>query len=71
MTLEKIRALVASLVGIVLAGGAGTAGAWLVVGTQDWPGLVAGIVGVLLAMVIAVLVFAGGVALLKAIGWIE
>ena len=47
------------------------AGAWFLVMPQGWPGLLSGIVGVLIAMVIAVLVFAAGVALLKLVGWIE
>ena len=69
--MAKGRSLVASLTAIILAGGAGAAGAWLLVVPQGWSGLLSGIVGVVIAMVIAVLVFAAGVALLKGVGWIE
>ncbi|MEP6656636.1 MAG: hypothetical protein ABJC33_05330 [Betaproteobacteria bacterium] len=61
----------ASLTAIILAGGAGAVGAWFLVAPQGWSGLLSGIVGVVIAMVIAVLVFAAGVALLKIVGWIE
>ena len=63
--------MVASLTAIILAGGAGAVGAWFLVVPQGWPGLLSGIAGVVIAMVIAVLVFAAGVALLKLVGWIE
>ncbi len=71
MALGKGRSLVASLTAIILAGGAGAIAAWFLVVPQGWSGLLSGIVGVVLAMVIAVLVFAAGVALLKGAGWIE
>lgn len=71
MTSQKGKTIVASLTAVILAGGAGAVAAWFLVGSRGWSGLVSGIVGVLVAMVIAVLVFAVGVALLKAVGWIE
>lgn len=71
MASARGKSIVGSLIAIVLSGSAGALASALLVGTLDWPVLATAIVGVLVAMVIAVLVFMGGVMLGKALGWIE
>lgn len=56
-----------SLLAIIICGGIGATLAWFVVDAMDWTGVTASIVTAILGMVIAVTLFAGGIALAKAL----
>lgn len=54
-----------SLLAIIVCGGIGATVAWFVVDAMDWIGVTAAIATAILAMFIAVALFAGGIALAK------
>ena len=56
-----------SLLAIIICGGIGATLAWFVVDGMDWTGVTAAIVTAILGMIIAVALFAGGIALAKAL----
>jgi len=60
-----------SLVGILVCGAAGALAAWGLVTAAGLEGVAAGIVAAVLGMVAATALWAVGVALLRAWGWIR
>ena len=56
-----------SLLAIIVCGGIGATVAWFAVDAMDWTGVTAAIATAILGMFIAVGLFAGGIALAKAL----
>jgi hypothetical protein len=62
-----MRSILPSLLAIMICGGIGATLAWFVVDALGWTGVVGAIATAMLAMVLAVAVFASGIALAKAL----
>jgi len=62
-----MRSILPSLLAIVICGGVGATLAWFAVDALGWTGVAGAIATAMLAMVLAVAVFAGGIALAKAL----
>ncbi len=64
-------AIVWSVIGILICGGLGGFAAWALVTSIGWAGTLSAIVAALIGMVIAVALWAGLTALLRAVGLIR
>lgn len=64
-------AIVWSVIGILICGGLGGFAAWALVTSIGWAGTFSAIVAALIGMVIAVALWAGLTALLRAVGLIR
>jgi hypothetical protein len=63
--------VIGSILGILVCGGIGGVGAWALVTTVGLSGTVGAIVAAVIGMVISVALWAGGWALLRALGWVR
>jgi hypothetical protein len=59
---------VLSVIAIVICAGIGATGAWIIVSSIGWEGVGGAVATTVVAMVLATLVFAGGIVLGKALG---
>ncbi len=62
-----MRSILPSLLAIMICGGIGATLAWLIVDALGWTGVAGAIATAMLAMLLAVAVFAAGIALAKAL----
>jgi hypothetical protein len=63
--------LILRLLAIVACGGGGALLAWLLVSALGWTGVGSAIAAAVTGMLAATLLWAGGVALLRALGWLK
>jgi hypothetical protein len=63
--------LIGSIVGILLCGGIGGVGGWALVSALGVGGVAGALVAAIAAMALAVLLWAGGVGVLRTIGWLR
>lgn len=63
--------LIGSIVGILVCGGIGAVGGWVLVSALGVGGVPGALVAAFAAMLLAVLLWAGSVGVLRAIGWLR
>ena len=64
-------AIVFSVIGIFICGGLGGFAAWAFVTAMGWVGTPGAIAAAVIGMAVAVVLWTGGTALLRGVGWIR